>query len=59
VAVADVDHEPWPLRRADLVALDDGLAVAAGYPAPPTDPLVHHATEVTVRAGRPRRVRWL
>lgn len=59
VAVADVDHEPWSLRRADLVALEDDLATAVGYPAPPAEPLVHHATAVNVRAGRPRRVRWL
>lgn len=26
------DHEPWPLQRAELVHLDDGLLAAAGFP---------------------------
>jgi len=25
-------HEPWPLHRAELVSLDDGLVEAAGFP---------------------------
>lgn len=59
VAVADVHHEPWNLRTATLVELDDQLATAAGYPPPPVDPIVHHATGVDVVAGRPRGMRWL
>lgn len=26
------EHEPWPLRSAELVHLDDGLLAAAGFP---------------------------
>jgi len=26
------EHEPWPLNRAELVHLDDGLLAAAGFP---------------------------
>jgi uncharacterized protein YqjF (DUF2071 family) len=26
------EHEPWPLRRAEVVSLDDGLVAAAGFP---------------------------
>lgn len=26
------EHEPWPLQRAELVHLDDGLLAAAGFP---------------------------
>ena len=59
VAVADVDHEPWPLRNAELLSFHDDLATSAGYPPAPDEPLVHHASGVSVRAGRLRRVRWL
>jgi uncharacterized protein YqjF (DUF2071 family) len=26
------EHEPWPLHRADVLSLDDGLVAAAGFP---------------------------
>jgi uncharacterized protein YqjF (DUF2071 family) len=26
------EHEPWPLHRAEVVSLDDGLVAAAGFP---------------------------
>jgi uncharacterized protein YqjF (DUF2071 family) len=26
------EHEPWPLRRAEVLSLDDGLVAAAGFP---------------------------
>ena len=26
------EHEPWPLHRAEVLALDDGLVAAAGFP---------------------------
>jgi uncharacterized protein YqjF (DUF2071 family) len=26
------EHEPWPLHRADVVSVDDGLVAAAGFP---------------------------
>lgn len=54
---AAVDHEAWPLQRAELVDLDDSLVVAAGLPAPRGAPLVHHAPGVTVGIGRQRRLR--
>ncbi len=54
---APVDHEPWPLRTARLVSLDDSLVAAAGLPAPQGDPHVRCSDGVSVRIGRPVRVR--
>ena len=51
---APVDHGRWPLRRAELLDLDDGLMVAAGLTAPTGDPIVHWTTGTEVRIGRPR-----
>ena len=48
------DHTPWPLHRAEVVALDDELMVADGLPAPEGDPLVHWSPGVAVRIGWPR-----
>lgn len=49
-------HEPWPLYRATLTALDDELVAAAGFPGltgrPPD--LVHYSPGVSVRFGFPR-----
>lgn len=48
-------HEPWVLRRATVVQLDDELVAAAGLPALTEDPIVHHSHGVAVRIGRPER----
>ena len=50
-------HEPWPLRRAEVVELDDGLLRAAGLPPPTAQPIVHYSDGVDVRIGRPERDR--
>ncbi|MEU6578391.1 DUF2071 domain-containing protein [Streptomyces sp. NPDC046805] len=49
-----MEHEPWPLHRADVLELDDGLVPAAGLP-PPTGPPVGvlHSPGVSVRFGTP------
>jgi hypothetical protein len=48
------EHAPWPLHRADLLDLDEGLLVAAGLP-PMTEPPVSvlYSPGVTVRFGTP------
>ncbi|MGI9605525.1 MAG: YqjF family protein [Acidimicrobiales bacterium] len=51
---APVDHDPWPLRRATLMHLDDELISAAGLPRPEGSPLIHWSEGVEVRIGRPR-----
>jgi uncharacterized protein len=55
---ARVDHERWPLRRAHVRLLDDGLVAAAGYPGVATTVPGHvrYGGDVTVRVGPPRRV---
>jgi uncharacterized protein len=50
-------HEPWPLRRAELLHLADGLVVADGLPEPLGPPIVQFADTVAVRVGAPHRVR--
>lgn len=59
--VVEVEHEPWPLRHAELLALDDGLLPAAGVPVARPPDLVHAADVVHARLSAPgpprRRVR--
>jgi uncharacterized protein YqjF (DUF2071 family) len=48
------DHPPWPLRRAELLSLDDSLIPAAGLPpftGPPVSVL--HSPGVPVIFGKP------
>jgi hypothetical protein len=49
-------HEPWPLRRAELLACDDELVAAAGFGAlaARAPDLVHFSAGVSVRFGFPR-----
>lgn len=54
---APITHEPWPLHRAVVTHLDDELMAAAGFAIPDEEPLVHWTPGVSVRIGRPRRVR--
>jgi len=54
---APISHEAWPLHHGELTYLDDGLMAAAGFPIPDGDPVVHWTPGVSVRIGRPRRVR--
>ncbi len=50
-------HEPWPLREAELVALDDGLVGAAGITLPDNEkPVLYHADELRVEAWPLERV---
>ena len=52
-----VEHEPWPLWRAEVVELEETLTRAAGLPAPEGDPVVHFSPGVhDVRLGVPRPV---
>ena len=50
-----VEHEPWPLRRAEGLVVHDQLVRRAGLPAPEGEPLVHFSEGVEVRIGPPRR----
>lgn len=46
-------HQPWPLHRAEVTALDDQLMAAAGLPPGDDAPLVHYSPGVDVAIGRP------
>jgi len=51
------EHEPWPLQPARLLALDDGLLAAAGFPGLSGRAPDHiaFAPRVTTTFGLPRR----
>jgi uncharacterized protein YqjF (DUF2071 family) len=53
---AAVDHPPWPLHRAEVVHLDEGLVAATGLPAPQGSPRALWSPGVDVRVGPPRRL---
>jgi uncharacterized protein YqjF (DUF2071 family) len=53
IALARAEHPPWPLRRAEVVTLDESLVRAAGLPDPVGEPVVHYSDGVEVRIGRP------
>lgn len=52
------EHEPWTLRKAEVLLLDDGLLAAAGFPQLTGRPPDHvcFAEGVRTRFGLPRRV---
>ena len=54
LAFADIEHDPWPLRRANLRELRETLLAAAGLPQYGADPLVHYSESIDVRIGAPR-----
>jgi uncharacterized protein YqjF (DUF2071 family) len=51
------EHAPWPLRRAELLDLDDDLVTAAGLPRMTGPPVsVLYSPGVAVRFGTPSRL---
>jgi uncharacterized protein YqjF (DUF2071 family) len=53
LARACVEHEPWPLHRAAVRALEGNLVAAGGLPPPEGEPLVHWSPGVRTRIGGP------
>jgi uncharacterized protein YqjF (DUF2071 family) len=41
-------HQPWPLQKAELSALDSTMIESHGLPTPEDAPLLHYAEEVNV-----------
>jgi uncharacterized protein YqjF (DUF2071 family) len=41
-------HQPWPLQKAELSALDSTMIESHGLPTPKDAPLLHYAEEVNV-----------
>ena len=52
LVVADAEHPPWPLRRAQATGVRQDLTRAAGLPDPDHEPLVHASDGVRVRVSR-------
>ncbi|SCF03382.1 hypothetical protein GA0074695_3004 [Micromonospora viridifaciens] len=52
LAAAEAEHPEWPLRRAELLRLDQDLLSGPPLPAPPGEPLLHASLGVPVRVGR-------
>jgi uncharacterized protein YqjF (DUF2071 family) len=52
VTATPADHPAWPLRRAEVLDLDDGLVAAAGITVPATPPRALYSDGVAVRLGR-------
>ncbi|HTW67699.1 MAG TPA: DUF2071 domain-containing protein [Bryobacteraceae bacterium] len=48
---AQIEHAPWPLARATVLDLQQTLFENAGLPSPQGHPLVHYASEVSVKIG--------
>ncbi len=57
LALVPVEHQPWPLQQAEVVALEEDLFAAAGLPVPAGPPLVHYSVGVDARLGFARPVR--
>lgn len=57
LAMAPVEHRPWPLHRAAIVGFQETLRQAANLPGGDAPALVHYSPGVHVRIGAPRPVR--
>ena len=49
LAATQVEHDPWPVRRAEVIDLDEDLLAAVGVPKPAAPPLAHYSPGVRVR----------
>jgi uncharacterized protein YqjF (DUF2071 family) len=49
---ADIEHDPWPLQRARMLALKENLVRAAGLPDPEGEPLALFSRTLDVAIGR-------
>jgi uncharacterized protein len=54
LVAADIFHEPWSLRTARILHLDQNLVEHSGVPRPKGDITIHHSTKIDVRIGRLR-----
>lgn len=57
LAMAQVEHEPWPLHRAALVGFQETVRQAANLPDGAAPALVHYSPGVHVRIGALRFVK--
>jgi len=50
IAYAQIEHPPWPLRRATVTSLKENLMQNSGVPSPQGEPLAHYSEELCVKA---------
>jgi uncharacterized protein len=53
LATVPVQHDPWPLHRAEVLDLDESMLSAVRLPEPTTAPLVH-ASQARPEPRHPR-----
>ncbi|XVH33659.1 YqjF family protein (plasmid) [Haloferacaceae archaeon DSL9] len=56
VLYGDIEHEPWPIRRATLSIEHNSLFAAADLPRPLGDPRCHYCTELPITGSIFRRL---
>ena len=52
LAFAQIEHDPWPLHRAQVLHLKQTLVENSGVPRPSGEPNVHYSPDLIVRIGR-------
>lgn len=52
IAHADIEHEMWPLHRAEVLDLQQDLFERSGVPQPTGTPVIHFSPCLDVRIGR-------
>ncbi len=57
VGFAQIEHEPWSLRRGRVVRLEQTVIENSGVPPPVGEPAVHFSKTLKVRIGRLQWVR--
>ena len=45
---AEIQHQPWPLRQAELNSFESTMIESHGLPTPKGDPLLHYCEELSV-----------
>lgn len=53
----DIEHEPWPLHRAELISGEQHMTEHIGLPAPMMPPVVHSSPGVDVAISWPTPLR--
>ena len=48
---AQIEHQPWPLRRARVIDLHQTLFENVHLPSPNGEPIAHYADELAVKIG--------
>ncbi|MFC7316266.1 YqjF family protein [Halomarina halobia] len=57
VLYADIAHDPWPLRPADVTVRENTMFEAGGLPTPEGEPRVRYSDELSITGSVPRWIR--